>query len=122
MSSLQDLLDALEDLLEESEGTSGVNGQSGPLSNPNLSYVSTRLTDSLSNIGHLLSAEHLDNAGTADMSGFPTTLPLVATLCHDKAVTAKGPVSGDDELGGLLKSIRDGINQSSGGYKNLAGI
>lgn len=123
MSSLEDLIDDLEDWLDEAEGANGVNGKSGPLDDPNKSYVATRLSDSLTNITHLLSADHLDDAGTADLSDFPSTLPEIATWCHDHAVTAQGPPQPfGDNLGNLLKSIRDGINKASDGYKARASI
>ncbi len=121
MSILEDLLDAIEDALEEAEGEDGVNGAAGPLSDPNKGYVSTRLDDTLTNIQHALSSEHLNDAGTADMSGLPSDLPGVAGWCHDKAVDAQNASSPVDK-GSALKSARDAINQASGGYKDLAGI
>ncbi len=122
MSIVEDLIDDLEDLLEESEGTNGVNGQSGPLADPSKSYVATRLSDSLTKITHALSAEHLDDAGTADLSDLPTTLPGVAEWCHDHAVQAQGRAEEPGSIGSYMKSIRDGINLDPGGYKELAGI
>lgn len=122
MGQLQDWLDDLEEWLEETKGVEGVNGQSGPLSDPNKAYVATRLTSSLTNVGHLLSAEHLDNAGTADISGLPSDLPGVAGFCHDQAVRAQGIGSNDDFIGSRLKSIREAIALDPGGYKKLAGI
>ena len=122
MSSIvQDLIDALEDLLEEAEGSDGVNGASGPLNEPNKGFVSTRLTDTLSNIQEALDPQHLNGAGTPDMSGLPTDLPGVAGWSHDKAVEAQNS-SGADEKGSALKSIKNAINQPTDGYKALAGI
>ncbi len=122
MSITQDLIDALVDLLDEAEGSQGVDGQSGPLSDPNKSYVKTRLSDSLTNIAHGLSAEHLDNAGTADISGLPSDLPGVARWCHDEAVRCQAIGVSDDFKGSRLKSIRDAIEKDPGGYKDLVGI
>ena len=121
MTQLDDLLDDLEDWLEEAEGPDGVDGAAGPLNEPNKGYVSTRLTDTLSNIQHLLSSAHLNDAGTADMTGLPTDLPGVARWCHDKAVNAQNR-SSDDQKGSDLKSIKNAINQPTDGYKALAGI
>ncbi len=121
MTQLDDLINDLEDLLEEAKGANGVNGSSGPLTDPNKGYVSTRLTDSLANIQHALSAEHLDGAGTADMTGFPSTLPDVAEWCKDKATTAKGATT-DAAKGSALKECKNGVNQDPGGFKDLAGI
>ena len=122
MSSLSDLIDALEDLLDEAEDEEGVNGENGPLSDPYKSYVSTRLSDSLTNITHGLSAEHLDDAGAAELSGFPSTLPGVADWCHTEAVNAQQTSVSDDYKGSRLKSIRDAIALDPGGYKDLCGI
>ncbi len=121
MSILEDLLDAIEEALEEAEGEDGVDGAAGPLNEPNKGYVSTRLDDTLSNIQDALSSEHLNDAGTADMSGLPSNLPGVARWCKDKATAAKTATT-DDAKGSALKSARDAINQASGGYKDLAGI
>ncbi len=120
MSGLQDLIDALEEALEEAEGSDGVDGAAGPLNDPNKGYVATRLTDSLDNIQTALSPAHLNGAGTPDMTGLPTDLPGVAGWCHDKAVAAQGATT-DDAKGSALKSCRNGINQPTGGYKDLAG-
>lgn len=122
MGQLQDWLDDLEDWLDESKGTEGVDNQSGPLSDPNKSYVSTRLADTLSNITHGLSSEHLDVAGTADISGLPSTLPGVADWCHNEAVRCQAIGVSDDFKGSRLKSIRDAIEKDPGGYKDLVGI
>ena len=122
MSIMDDLLDALKDLLDEAKGSQGVNGQSGPLPDPNKSYVATRLSDSLNHITHLLSAEHLDDAGTADISGLPSTLPGVADWCHTEAVSCQAIGVSDDFKGSRLKSIRDAIEKDPGGYKDLVGI
>ena len=122
MTALDDLIDDLEDWLEEAEGTQGVNGQSGPLSGDPLTYVSDRLADVLSNIVHGLSSEHLNDVGTADLTGLPSDLPGVAGWCHDKAVDARVPSLSDGDLGSLLQSRRDAINQAPGGYQNLAGV
>ena len=122
MTQLDDLINVLEDLLDDAKGTDGVNGQSGPLTDPNLSYVRTRLRDSLTNITHLLSADHLNDAGTADLTGLPSDLPGVAGWCHDKAVDLQVPSLSEAQQGSLLKSIRDAINLDPGGYKKLAGI
>ncbi len=122
MGILEDFFDELEDWLDETKGTEGVNGESGPLSDPNKSFVSTRLADSLSHITHLLSAEHLDNAGTADISGLPSTLPGVADWCHTEAERAQAIAATDEFKGSRLKSIRDAIEKDPGGYKDLVGI
>ena len=121
MSQLDDLINDLEDLLEEAEGTDGVNNQSGPLSDPSKSYVATRLTDSLDKIAHALT-DHLDDTGTADLSGLPSTLPGVAGWCHDEAVSAQGIGNSDDFIGSRLKSIRDAIDLDPDGYRKRTGI
>lgn len=122
MTALDDLINDREDLLDEAEGTSGVNGQSGPLADPSKSYVATRLSDSLTKITHALSAEHLDDAGTADLSDLPTTLPGVAEWCHDHAVQAQGRAEQPGSIASYIKSIRDGIILDPGGFEALAGI
>ncbi len=120
MSSLQDLINALEDWLEEAEGLEGVNGQSGPLPDPNKSYVDTRLSDTLGKIRDALA--ELSDAGTADISGLPSTLPGVADWCHTEAVSCQAIGVSDDFKGSRLKSIRDAIGLDPGGYKDLVGI
>lgn len=122
MTALDDLINDLEDWLEEAEGAQGVNGQGGPLSDPSKSFVATRLTNSLTKISHGLSVAHLADAGTADLSGLPSTLPGVAGWCHDEAVEAQGIGNSDDFKGSRLKSIRDAIDLDPGGYRKLAGI
>lgn len=122
MSIVEDYINEIEEWLDESEGTDGVNGQNGPLTGDPLSYVTTRLRDSLTNITHLLSADHLNDAGTADLTGLPSDLPGVAGWCHDKAVDLQAPSLSEAAQGSLLKSIRDAINLDPGGYKKLAGI
>ena len=120
MSILQDLIDAIKEALDEAEGSEGVDGQSGPLSDPNKSFVSTRLSDTLGNIQDAL--VELSDVGTADISGLPSTLPGVADWCHTEAVRCQAIGVSDDFKGSRLKSIRDAIEKDPGGYKALVGI
>lgn len=121
MSIMEDLIEDLENLLEDAEGPDGVDGQSGPLTEPNKSYVDTRLTDSLAKIAHALSVSHLANAGTADIDGWTWTLPWVADKCLKEAGLAKAS-SDDDFIASRLKSIEAAVNRATDGYKGLAGI
>jgi hypothetical protein len=128
-----DVIDDLEDIEEDLESAKAtVGNQEGPLEEPGLSGVDADLDAALSLINAILDPNQFPSldppdAGKADTSVSPSTLPEYAKLCADLAADAVdealSTLASAETIGSHLKTIRHLITRASPhSYRTEAGI
>ncbi|MCI0366010.1 MAG: hypothetical protein L0219_19300 [Phycisphaerales bacterium] len=121
MSTLDILLDLLEEDLEDSKQLVG--SSPGPLIDPEADEAAAHLISAEQRIAGVL--DLISNAGAADTNNLPSTLPSIANEClilaRDAHTEALRPAPNNTLIGNKVKTI-DRIIDVANGYRAKAGI